>query len=133
MKREVERLLAVGIALFLTACVNADVSTVPTEKVGVTPKSLESIELDPDFDVSQGRSLRMREATILPGGSLPMHSHANRPAVAYILQGELTVYIEGEPTPINYRAGDYYRIYKSSHAMRNLGSVPVVFIEVDLY
>ncbi len=125
------RLQVAAMTLLTVACVNAG-DSVPTERVGVTPKSLAAIELPATFDMSKGRSLRMREATIEPGGSLPMHSHADRPAVAYILQGTLSVYIEGEDTPHTYKAGDYYSIYKASHAMRNKGSEAVVFIEVDL-
>ncbi len=125
------RLQISAMTLLAVACANAG-DSVPTERVGVTPKSLVGIELPATFDMSKGRSLRMREATIEPGGSLPMHSHNDRPAVAYVLQGTLSVYVEGEDTPQTYKAGDYYAIYKASHAMRNKGSEKVVFIEVDL-
>ncbi|MGB0214585.1 MAG: cupin domain-containing protein [Alteromonas oceani] len=121
-----------GVVSLLSGCAMAETHTIPTERVGTSPKGLETVDLGSGFDSSQWRNLRMREATLQPGGSLPMHSHANRPAVAYMLQGELTVYIEGKPEPIVYRAGEYYQIYKASHAMRNVGDVPVVFIEVDL-
>lgn len=104
----------------------------PTERVGIHGKELAAVELPAGFQLGSGRRLRMREVTIEPGGFLPMHSHANRPAVAFVLQGVMTEYLEGEDQPVTVRAGQSYSTFMNPHALQNQGSVPVVFLEIDL-
>jgi quercetin dioxygenase-like cupin family protein len=124
--------LIVGMALLATAELHAVELTIPTEKSGATPRKLESIELG-DLKAANEKSLRMREATLAPGGALPLHPHHDRPAVVYILKGELTVYSDIDQKWHTYRPGEHYKIYQSSHALRNLGQEAAVFIEVDLF
>ena len=107
--------------------------SLPTERVGISGVHLSTVALPTDFDMSRGRLLRMREVTIQPGGFLPMHTHANRPAVAYVLQGTLTEHLEGQGEPMHLTPGRHYATHTIPHALQNLGNTPVVFIEVDLF
>src|SRR5689334_11291108 len=75
-------------------------ATLPAERTGISGQVLAKVDLPGDFPLGSGRQLRMRRVTIEPGGFLPLHSHADRPAVAYVLQGTLTEYLEGEAEPI---------------------------------
>jgi len=59
----------------------------PTETKGVDAKVESVIELAPDFP---GHQLRLRTITFESGGVAGIHSHKDRPAFAYILQGTLT-------------------------------------------
>ncbi len=104
----------------------------PTERVGIAGVQLSSVALPTAFDMRTGRTLRMREVTIQPGGFLPMHTHADRPAVAYVLQGTLTEHLEGQAEPLHLRPGQHYATHTTPHALQNLGDVPVVFLEVDI-
>lgn len=108
-------------------------ASLPPERIGVSGQVMAKVELPTDFDVSQGRLLRMREVTIAPGGFLPMHSHADRPAVAYVLQGTMTEYVEGEEHPVVVTAGQAYSTHRRPHALLNRGDIPVVFLEIDLF
>lgn len=112
--------------------VGASARPLPTERVGINGKELAAVELPVGFNMRDGRRLRMREVTIEPGGFLPMHSHAGRPAVAFVLQGVMTEYLEGEEQPVTVRAGESYGTFMKPHALQNQGSVPVVFLEIDL-
>lgn len=112
--------------------VGASARPLPTERVGINGKELAAVALPAGFDTRDGRRLRMREVTIEPGGFLPMHSHASRPAVAFVLEGVMTEYLEGEGRPVTVRAGQSYATFMKPHALQNLGSVPVVFLEIDL-
>lgn len=103
------------------------------ERVGISGKVIAKVDLPKDFDLSQGRQLRMREVTIAPGGFLPMHSHADRPAVAYVLQGTMTELLEGEAEPVVVTAGQAYATHCQPHALLNRGDMPVVFLEIDLF
>ena len=104
----------------------------PTERVGIHGKELAVVELPAGFPLDGGCRLRMREVTIEPGGFLPMHSHASRPAVAFVLQGVMTEYLDGEDQPVTVGAGQSYATFMKPHALQNLGAVPVVFLEIDL-
>lgn len=108
-------------------------ASLPAERVGISGNTIAKVELPVDFDVSRGRILRMREVTIAPGGFLPMHSHADRPAVAYVLQGTMTEYLEGEEQPVVVEPGQAYSTHRRPHALLNRGDVPVVFLEIDLF
>ena len=110
-----------------------NLAPLPTERVGISGLQLSTVALPTNFDMSTGRTLRMREVTIQPGGFLPMHTHANRPAVAYVLQGTLTEHLDGQAGPLHLEPGQHYATHTTPHALQNLGSTPVVFIEVDIF
>jgi quercetin dioxygenase-like cupin family protein len=107
--------------------------TLPTERTGIAGQVIAHVDLPGDFRLGTNRQLRMRQVTIAPGGFLPMHSHADRPAVAYVLQGTMTEYLEGESEPVVVRAGQAYSTHRRPHALLNRGDVPVVFLEIDLF
>jgi len=66
------------------------------ETRGVTVQHLASVDLGPEIAGMAGRELRMRIVTIEPGGVLgPVHDHADRPGVVYILQGTITDHRDG--------------------------------------
>jgi quercetin dioxygenase-like cupin family protein len=79
-----------------------DVRQAPTDQVwdGGKLQSNASImdEITVTIDVSKppldikDRSFRLRRLTVQPGGVVPWHRHADRPAIAYLLEGELTEY-----------------------------------------
>src|SRR5713101_7112779 len=64
----------------------------PMDNKGLDPKVESTIDLGPDFP---GHSLRLRTITFEPGGVAGFHSHKDRPAFAYILQGSLTEFRQG--------------------------------------
>ena len=43
---------------------------------------------------------------IKPGGDVPWHSHGDRPAMIYIVKGEITEYASNCAVPIVHKAGD---------------------------
>lgn len=62
-----------------------------------------------------------------PGAVVPKHSHPGE-EVGFILQGELTVDIEGKPTQ-TLKAGDVFFIPAGTvHAARNASKAPTVVI-----
>src|SRR5262245_29224832 len=52
------------------------------------------------------RSFRLRMLTVQPGGIVPWHRHADRPAIAYLLEGEITEYASNCAVPVTHTAGD---------------------------
>jgi quercetin dioxygenase-like cupin family protein len=82
----------------------------------------------------KGRTFRLRELQMKPGGIVPWHSHDERPAMIYIVSGEVVEYASNCLVPIVHRAGDVAPEKNgTSHWWRNTGSTPAVLISVDLF
>ena len=81
-----------------------------------------------------GRQFRLRQLDIGPGGIVPWHSHDNRPAMIYIVSGEVTEYASNCLVPIVHKAGDVAPEKKgTSHWWQNTGTATAVLISVDLF
>lgn len=82
----------------------------------------------------KGRQFRLRQLDIGPGGIVPWHSHDDRPAMIYVVAGEITEYASNCTAPIVHKAGDVAPEKKGiSHWWQNTGTQPVVLISVDLF
>lgn len=106
----------------------------PTENKGMSATQLSGFDLSKqglkDFDQ---RQMRIRQVTFEPGGVVAFHSHAQRPALTYVLKGTLLEHRKGAPDR-SYKPGDV--ITESTdvdHWAENKGSEPVTLISVDLF
>jgi quercetin dioxygenase-like cupin family protein len=104
----------------------------PPENVGQTADLLRELDLTNEIESGKGRPLRMRRVTVQPGGALALHNHADRPAVTYMLSGEMTYHYEGKPDVV-LRAGQGFAEGRATtHWGENTGKVPAVWIAVDI-
>src|ERR1700733_12851903 len=124
--------LALILSLTLTGAASAQQP--PTENKGVNATPLAAFDLSKQGlkDLDQ-RQMRMRLITVEPGGAAAFHSHAQRPALTYVLKGSLVEHRKnsGDRT---YNAGDV--ITESSdvdHWAENKGSETATLISVDLF
>ncbi len=107
----------------------ADAATMPAR---VTDEVIASIDLGNGYGLP-GRNLRMRRLVVEPGGVVPLHSHAERPANIYIVKGEITEYRSTCAVPIRHRAGDVVAEQgETSHWWRNNGARRAILISADL-
>ena len=60
--------------------------------VGVTEMELSSIDLGKEAVNLPQRRLRFRHMEIAPGGVVPLHTHADRPALIMVNQGQIFEY-----------------------------------------
>ena len=101
--------------------------------VGVTDTTLGSIDLSKEPAKIKDRELRFRKLTIAPGGVVPWHSHADRPALIYVQQGEIVEYASNCAGPIVHEAGDLRReTSETSHWWKNLGDTTVILLVADV-
>ncbi|MEO5964874.1 MAG: cupin domain-containing protein [Candidatus Limnocylindrales bacterium] len=102
------------------------------ETTGVTVQVLATLDLGGEIECLEGRQLRMRMVTIEPGGVFgPIHDHAGRPGIVYVLEGTITDHRDGVAT--NYGPGVGWPEDRStSHWLENTGTVPAVEISVDI-
>ena len=104
----------------------------PTQTVGQTEELLRSIDLTNELDSAAGRPLRMRKITLQPGGVLGLHNHVDRPAVTYLLQGQMTYHQEGRPDLIANPGDGFAEGRATTHWGENTGKGAAVWIAVDI-
>lgn len=98
----------------------------------VTDTVLASIDLSKEMVKLDDHLFRMRRLEIKPGGVVPWHSHADRPALIYVVQGSVTEYASICAVPILHRAGDVSVDAGRSHWWKNTGKKTVVLISADI-
>src|SRR5208283_3146244 len=108
--------VALGAALLSTGAragqcpadeVGVDVTKpVTTPAKGVTDTVLSTIYLSKEPAGIAGRMLRLRKLVVQPGGVVPWHSHGDRPAIIYIVNGTVEEYASNCSVPIVHKPGD---------------------------
>jgi hypothetical protein len=93
---------------------------------GLTDTVLGAIDLAKEPAKIKDRQLRFRKLTIEPGGIVPWHSHADRPAIIYIAEGEIIEYASNCAAPNAARGS----IRKYDSCPRSL--LCAVYIDLDL-
>src|SRR6185437_14297800 len=86
MKCKIAALLASAILLGWGANA-ASAEDAPKGNKGFTASKTTVVDLGAEIEGMAGRQLRMRVLTIEPGGYIGIHSHKDRPAVVYFMQG----------------------------------------------
>jgi quercetin dioxygenase-like cupin family protein len=128
--------LAIAAAAMLVATFTAGYvfgqRRVPTETVGQSEQLLRSLDLTGELQSTQGRPLRMRKITLQPGGVLGLHNHVDRPAITYLLQGQMTYHQEGKPDLVANPGDGFAEGRATTHWAESTGTVPAVWIAVDI-
>jgi quercetin dioxygenase-like cupin family protein len=102
------------------------------ETTGVAVQVLATVDLAGEMDGMEGRQLRLRMVTIEPGGVFgPIHDHAGRPGVVYVLQGTITDHRDGVATDYGPGVG-WPEDRNTTHWLENKGTIAAVEISVDI-
>jgi len=110
--------------------VNNDMAAHATR--GVETKLLATVDLAGEIEGMEGLQLRMRQVTIEPGGVFgPVHDHAGRPGIVYVLEGTITDHRDGVATEYGPGVG-WPEDRKTSHWLENRGSIPAVEVSIDI-
>ncbi|WP_422001682.1 cupin domain-containing protein [Reyranella sp.] len=100
---------------------------------GVTDKVLSQIDLAGEKVALKGHLMRVRQLEIQPGGIVPWHSHGDRPALIYIVSGQIYEHASNCATPILHKAGEVAReTHATAHWWKNEGTTPVVLLSFDI-
>ena len=110
------------------------------EQMNATPAKdvsdivLSQVDVAKEPAAVKDRLLRLRQLEIKPGGVVPWHSHGNRPAIIYIVQGEIVEYASTCAVPIVHRAGETsVEMHATAHWWKNTGKETVVLLSADLF
>ena len=142
----VRTLSVVGVLAGVLLAGTAFAGECPADKMGVdlvkavdfkpkdvTDTVLASIDLAKEPAMIDNRALRLRKLVVQPGGIVPWHSHGDRPAIIYIISGEITEYASTCGVPILHKAGDVTaEKHATSHWWKNTGTQTVVLLSADI-
>jgi quercetin dioxygenase-like cupin family protein len=99
---------------------------------GVTDTVIAMIDVDKEQGIKD-RKFRLRKLVIKPGGTVPWHSHGDRPAIIYIVEGQVEEYASTCAVPIVHAAGEVAVERKATaHWWKNLSSEPVELYSFDI-
>ena len=99
----------------------------------VTDQVLSIIDLADEKVALKGHAMRVRKLEVQPGGIVPWHSHGDRPALIYIVSGEIYENASNCAVPILHKAGEVAReTHATSHWWNNAGKMPVVLLSFDI-
>ena len=99
----------------------------------VTDTVVTSTDLGGEKPGLKDHQFRARRLVIKAGGIVPWHSHDERPAMIYIVSGEINEYASNCAVPIVHKAGAIAREVKgTSHWWQNTGKTTVELISVDI-
>ncbi len=106
----------------------------PTVPKDVTDMVRATTDLSKEPLGLDGRLFRLRQLDMKPGAIVPWHSHNERPAMIYIVSGQVVEYASNCAVPIVHKAGDVAAERNgTSHWWKNTGKKTAVLISVDLF
>jgi len=105
----------------------------PTASKGVKDIVLAMIDLAKEPANVDGRLLRIRRLEIEPGGIVAWHSHGDRPALIYMVRGQMVEHASNCAVPIIHKEGDVAReTHVTSHWWKNETEEVAVLTSSDL-
>jgi quercetin dioxygenase-like cupin family protein len=135
-------LVAAGLGLaapaFAGDCPAGQMRADATKPVNYGPKAvtdmvLAQIDLAGEKLALKGHLMRVRKLEIQPGGIVPWHSHGDRPALIYVMSGEIYEHASNCAVPILHKAGEVAKeTHATSHWWKNDGKIPVVLLSFDI-
>jgi quercetin dioxygenase-like cupin family protein len=103
-----------------------------TMPAGVTDDLVGSVDLQSELSFDD-HDLRLRRLVVQPGGVVPLHSHAGRPALITVVSGTITEYSSKCRVAIDHAAGEVASESGGvSHWWKNNGEVPAVLLSADV-
>lgn len=128
-------LKALVSAFLIIGCgaIIANAEDAPKGNKGFTSSKATVVDLGPEYSGMAGHQLRLRVLTIEPGGYIGIHSHKDRPATVYFMQGTDTV-TRDDGTSQTFHAGDMTGEPGTTvHWHRNDGKDAVILVTTDIF
>jgi len=105
----------------------------PMAAAGVSDTVLVATDLSKEKLALSDHQLRLRRLVIEPNGIVPWHSHEDRPAIIYIISGQIYEHASNCSVPILHQAGEATREGNgTAHWWQNTGKETVVLLSADI-
>ena len=123
-----------ALVFVVTAVVSIAIAEdAPKDNKGLTVSKTTVVELGSEIAGMEGWQLRQRLFTIEPGGHIGIHSHKDRPAVAYFIQGTVVV-TRDDGSSQTFHAGDTTAETKdATHWHQNVGTDAAILVATDIF
>lgn len=105
----------------------------PAANRGVSVGDATALDLTNEMDSVAGRQLRMRLVTIEPGGAVALHSHKDRPSVAYIVKGTLHEHLADGTVHVHRTGESWTEPGSTTHWAENRSDGQTVVLAVDVF
>lgn len=129
-------LAAIGLSAggwsFITNSKSIEGFSGPARPSGIKAEELVAIELADQVEGLEERRLRTRYWTIQPGGIVPIHSHVDRPATIYVVQGTMAEHRSDREEPVIHEAGGLSLEANVTHWWENIGDEVCILIATDI-
>jgi quercetin dioxygenase-like cupin family protein len=104
-----------------------------TANSGATDTVLGMIDLSKEKTALPEHAFRVRKLVIQPGGEIAWHSHGDRPALIYVISGQIVEHASNCSTPIVHKAGEVAReTGATSHWWKNASDKTVELLSADI-
>lgn len=133
MTKTLARALLTSVLVLGCGAMAGKAEDAPKGNKGFTASKTTVVELGPEIEGMAGRQLRMRLLTIEPGGYIGIHSHKDRPAVVYDIQGSDEVGLADGNKKMMHPGDTSATPGSTTHYHRNVGNDNVVLIAVDVF
>jgi len=105
----------------------------PMKPKGVTDTVLASTDLSQEMVALGDHQFRLRRLEVQPGGIVPWHAHADRPAMIYVVSGTIVEHASNCAVPIVHKSGEVApETHITSHWWENTSKKKAVLISVDI-
>ena len=127
--------LLVGISVGISGNTILAAASGPKEHKGISVGSLEALPastLKATIGL-EGYTLRMRSITVMPGGQIAQHSHADRPGIVTMVDG---TWVEGKPGGEDVYSAEAYGTFQENedtiHWIYNRTDTPATALVCDI-
>jgi quercetin dioxygenase-like cupin family protein len=104
-----------------------------TTNSGATDTVLGTIDLSKEKVALADHMFRIRKLVIQPGGEIAWHSHGDRPALIYVIKGQIVEHASNCSVPILHKGGEVAReTSATSHWWKNESNKKVELISADI-
>lgn len=133
MTKKIARALLASAVILGFGALPGNAQDIPKDNKGFTASKTTTVDLGNEIEGMTGRQLRLRLLTIEPGGHIGLHSHKDRPAVVYDVQGTDQVGLADGSKKILHPGDTSTSTKDTMHYHRNIGTDNVVLIAVDIF
>lgn len=130
------RIKAVAVIAFLALCcapsgIARDAK--PRETKGISLESSSTLGLGAQIPALKGYALQIRVIVLKPGAVAAYHSHARRPVVAYLVNGDYTEHRDGQGVVVHKPGDQWVEGADVAHWSENRGNESARLINVEVF
>jgi quercetin dioxygenase-like cupin family protein len=105
----------------------------PQETTGISLEASSTLELGAQIPALKGYALQIRTIVLHPGAVAGYHSHAKRPVVAYLVNGNYTEHRDGQGVVVHKPGEQWVEGADVAHWSENRGTETTYLINVEVF